>query len=219
VNQRFAILNPCPKTWADLQGEGRSRYCGVCKTHVHAVAEYSPKEWTKLWQQSNGMVCGFLASETVTTPRSRRAILLGALLTAAAPLWAQIGRVRIRVTDPTGAVITAAEASLLGPNNKSILTLSANDNGEILWTDLPLGESRFEVHVPGFKLHQMTAIIRNGDEQKIEARLEVGTTGTVVYVDPVQIQTPQALDPTSGAVTTRELQPKPAKRRWWQIFR
>jgi hypothetical protein len=202
-----------------LQGEGRSRYCEVCKTHVHAVAEYSPKEWTKLWQESNGRVCGFLGSETVTPPRSRRAILLGALLTAAAPLWAQIGRVRIRVTDITGAVIPAAEASLLGPNGKSILTLSANDNGEIVWTDLPLGESRFQVIVPGFKLRQLAAMIRNGDEQKIEARLELGTVGGVVSVDPVQIQTPQALDPISGTVTTRESQPKPAKRRWWQIFR
>lgn len=136
-------------------------------------------------------MCGFLGREALAAPRSRRAILLGALLAAVSPLWAQTGRVRIRVTDRTGTVIKTARVSLLGANGQPVRQLEADQVGEAVWTDLPLGDSHFTVTSPGFILLRLTVMIRNADEQIVDARLE-GFVGEIV---PVK------------------------RRRWWQIFR
>ena len=116
-------------------------------------------------------------------PRNRRAILVGALLTTVSPLFAQTGRVRIRVTDVTGAVVSGAEGSLLGADNKPKRTVRANDHGEIVWTDLPMGNCRFRVTMLGFRDRRLTVTLRNSDEVKIEAQLEVGALlGEVITV-------------------------------------
>ena len=106
--------------------------------------------------------------------RSRRAILVGALLTAVTPLWAQTGRVRIRVIDPLGSVVPMATVSLLGTFDQPIGTEVANDAGESVWTDLPLGFSRLRVIVPGFKSRLLTVTVTKGEEQLLDARLELG---------------------------------------------
>jgi hypothetical protein len=193
VNERFAILNPCPIKWADLQGDGRSRYCDLCQKHVHAISEYSPAAWNQLWRESNGHVCGLLASESPARPRSRRAILVGALLTAVAPLCAQSGQLRLRVTDITGAVAPGASVSLLGSNSQSLHTLQTGRDGEVVLADLPLGDSVISIAMPGFMTYRRTVTIRDAVEQKVEATLEVSST-------------------TMGEVVVTR------KRKWWQIF-
>jgi hypothetical protein len=126
MRSRFVIVNPCVKRWQDLRGDGRERHCGECGKNVHAVAQYSNKEWDELWRASDGCVCGFLGGESAPEPRSRREVLVAALLTAVAPLVAQNGRVRIVVKDPTGAVIPNTEAVLQGGDGRAIRT---NDAG------------------------------------------------------------------------------------------
>jgi hypothetical protein len=194
----FAVLNPCAKKWADLEGKGRVRFCDCCQTYVHAVEQYSPIEWKQVEQEATGRVCILLCGETLAAPRSRRAVLIGALLTAVAPLWGQTGRVRIRVTDPSEAAVPMAQVSLLHADDKPTRTVAANDSGEVLWTDLPSGDAHFLVIVPGFNSRKLTVTIRNGDEQTVEARLELGFIGTRVEVEPVQIQPPQALVPPTA---------------------
>ena len=99
------------------------------------------------------------------------------------PLMAQSGRVRIRVTDPTGAVIPGAEASLFGTDNQPKLIMKADDLGEIVLTDLPIGDSRVIVSCRGFSSLPLTVTVRNSDEVKVEARLVLGTMGTMVKVE------------------------------------
>lgn len=183
MSSRFAIVNPCPKRWADLQGDGRQRHCDVCRTSVHAVEQYSREEWDQVWRESDGHVCGLLSGESPPEPRSRRGLLVGALLTAISPLMAQTGRVRIRVIDANGAMVVTAEASLLGSDKKPKRTVRANEVGEIAWTDLPLGNCQFTVMAPGFKARSLPVTLRNGDEVKIEVSLEVGAVGEVVMIE------------------------------------
>jgi uncharacterized surface anchored protein len=97
---------------------------------------------------------------------------------------AQSGRVRIRVTDATGAVIPVAQASLLGRDDKPIRTAHANEVGEILFADLPLGDCRFTVNAQGFQTQRSTTTLRNGDEVKIEVVLMIVVMGEVVPVKP-----------------------------------
>ena len=218
----FAILNPCPKKWTDLDGEGRARFCGTCKTLVHSIADYSPAEWNRLRRESNGRVCGFLCGESTSPPRSRRALLVGALFTAIAPLWAQTGRIRIRVTDITGAAIPTATASLLGPDNKTLRTESADIAGEILWTDLPVGDSVIVVKATGFDSRRLTVTSRNNKELLVEARLEVGSMGTVVTLAPEPAPVPPSLASAPAPAvsqTASPASPQPRrKHRWWKIL-
>jgi len=209
VSLQFAILNPCPKRWTDLHGDGRERHCDLCGKSVHAIERYAPEEWDQLWRESHGRVCGFIVGESPPEPRSRRAILVGALLTAISPLMAQNGRLRIRVNDPAGGVVPGAEVSLLDAHNKPTRTMLANEFGEIAWTDLPFGESRFEVSSSGFRMQRLTVTLRNDDEVKINTTLELGSVGGPVFVE---------LEPARTRPTAAS-EPKPAKRRRWLIFR
>jgi hypothetical protein len=185
VSSRFAIATPCPKKWTDLQGDGRERYCDVCRKSVRALDQYSREELDQVWRESDGHVCGLLSEESLPEPRTRRAVLVGALLTAISPLMAQTGRVLIRVTDASGAVIPGAVASLLGADDKVIRTARSDGLGEIVLTDLPFGDSRFTIATPGFQTRRLTVTIRNGDEVKIETTLEIGLMGEIVTVGPV----------------------------------
>jgi len=232
----FAILNPCPKKWSDLSGNGRARYCDVCKKHVHVLDEYSPEERGALWRESSGHVCGMLAAASPQPVRSRRVILLGALLTAVSPLFAQSGRVRIRVVDPTGMPVKHALVSLWGRNENIIRQEEVDENGEVVLRDLPLGDSTFSVVAGGFDRAQITITVRDAEEQTVTVTLQIGalvgelvevrTAGpaasgyipspTLLDLPPPQQPIEQTLPITPAAPPP---QPKPAKHHWWQVFR
>jgi|SRR5579872_435195 len=153
-----------------MQGEGRKRFCPNCQTYVHAIEQYSLKEIECLGE-SAGRLCGYIAGESLAQPRSRRAMLVAALLTAISPLMAQSGRARIRVTDASGVVIQGAEAYMTGKDQEPIL-IRANEAGEILLANLPIGDSRITVTHPGFKNLPVIVTIRNADELRVDAKLE-----------------------------------------------
>ena len=180
----FAILNPCGKKWSDLEGDGRARFCRTCKTFVHSIADYSPKEWNQLWRDSNGHVCGFLSGASPTPPRSRRAILFGALLAAVSPLFAASGRVRFRVIDLTGDPVAKASIAVLDSEDKTVQCVETDESGEAVLTSLPLGDSRFAVTSPGFVKRQLTLMLHNGKEVKLEVHLWVPIIGTIIEVKP-----------------------------------
>jgi hypothetical protein len=138
---------------------------------------------------------------------------IGLLLTCVSSLWPQSGRVRFRVTDRNGEAILTSEASRLGADDKPVLTDAANDTGEIVVTGLPLGFSRFAITAPHFQPRLLAVAIGKGSEQMIEATLEIIPPEYMPAVKTVQIQSPQTLDPAPAQT------PKPAKHRWWQIFR
>ena len=104
------------------------------------------------------------------------------LLTAISSLMAQSGRVRIRVTDATGKVISGAEASLSGANGNAISTGHSDEAGEIVLTGIPFGDSQIRVTHPGFKPFLLIGIpILNADELKLEFKLEVGEPNIDVF--------------------------------------
>ncbi len=163
-------------------------------------------------------MCGFVGGESAPVARSRRQIIMGALLTAVAPLMAQSGRVRIVVKDASGAVIPNAEASLVGSEGTAI---SANEAGEILLTGLPVGNVNVVVRAQGFMPRPVTITVRNGEERKTEVTLELGTVGTVVAVPPAEITSPSGI-PTLTSSTESAVVPKPQppkkRRRWWKFW-
>lgn len=85
----------------------------------------------------------------------------------------QNGSVRIRVIDPTGAVVITAKMSLLGADGKAVRTVRVNRGGELVFTDLPSGDSHFLVSALGFRDRRLTLSVRNGDEVKLDTALEL----------------------------------------------
>ena len=72
-------------------------------------------------------------------------------------------------------IIPNAEASLLRKGEQPILVGRANEDGEILLTDVPFGDAQIRVTYPGFKPLILNNIrILNTDELKLDAKLEVG---------------------------------------------
>jgi hypothetical protein len=232
VAPRFAILNPCSKRWSELTGEGRERFCGDCQTQVHAIDQYSAAELADLRRNSLGRLCGYLVGESPSPPRSRRAVLIGVALTAISPLMAQSGRVRIRVIDSTGAVVPLhPEAALIDKDGNAILSARANEAGEIVLTRLPIGDSRIRVTCAGFTHLTLIVTIRNGDELKVDAPLQLGTTGTAIEVERPPAIWPEPtrddLNSMPAPQTVVLAPPEPAdlippakkKRKGWWIFR
>jgi hypothetical protein len=150
-----------------------------------------------------------------------RAVQVVVLALFLSPVSAQTGTVRIRVTDAADSVIPSANSSLLAPNEQPVRTVTANEAGEIVWTNLPLGDSHFEVTSPGFKPRRLNVMVRNSDEQTVVAWLEVAGDGGGLHIvdseEEVTIKTVQAPYPQTLGLPPAS-PPKPAKRRWWQIF-
>jgi hypothetical protein len=51
------IRTPCPKTWGDLIGDDRRRFCEACSLHVHNAAEMTRGEAEALVADSASRVC------------------------------------------------------------------------------------------------------------------------------------------------------------------
>ena len=89
------ISSPCPKTWEELAGDDRIRYCGQCKLNVYNFAIMSRREIEDVVRKTEGRLCGQLylrGDRTVTAkncPSTRtRTILKRAAATAAVLLLA-----------------------------------------------------------------------------------------------------------------------------------
>lgn len=172
------IPNPCPRRWEEMDGDAKRRYCGGCGRYVHAVAAYSDREWAAML--SEGRVCAYSEGEGAEAPRSRRAVVAGALLTTISPLLAQTGRLRVTVVDLTGAAVGQAEVALVGANGTERMA-KADEAGVAVFADLPLGDCQVRVSRPGFVLWRGNATV-GGAEARVDARLAVGKIDTGVWV-------------------------------------
>lgn len=54
------ISSPCPKSWDDLVGNDRVRYCGQCRLNVYNLAEMPREEIEALVRSTEGRLCGRL---------------------------------------------------------------------------------------------------------------------------------------------------------------
>jgi hypothetical protein len=124
---------------------------------------------------------------------------------------------RIRVTDLAGSVIAAAEVSLLRANDQPIRTLSADNVGEILWTDSPVGFSRFLISAPCFMPRQLPITLANGEERSVEVRLDIAPIEDTPAVEGSHMACSDSLDLTPQP-SPASPQPKHPKRKRWLIF-
>jgi hypothetical protein len=134
---------------------------------------------------------------------------------ASAPLRAQTGMVRVRVTDANGVAIPSATVSLLDNWDRTARTLSTNAAAQILWKGLPFGEWSFYVTDVGFQPYRAVISICDAGERTIAVKLapwpRQGPEQFVVYgpafvVETIPMPSCQCLDLASPL-------PKPGKRK------
>lgn len=52
------VQTPCPKRWAELNGDGKRRFCGECQLHVHNLSAMSSREREQfIAQAGDGRQC------------------------------------------------------------------------------------------------------------------------------------------------------------------
>ncbi len=51
------IKTPCPKTWAQLTGGDKQRFCSECSLHVHNATQLTRREALELASNANERVC------------------------------------------------------------------------------------------------------------------------------------------------------------------
>ena len=76
------ISSPCPKSWDELRGDDRVRYCEECHLNVYNLADMSREEVERLVKNSPGRLCGrlYLRGDRTATlrdcPSYRRSLVL-----------------------------------------------------------------------------------------------------------------------------------------------
>lgn len=100
---RLKIAKPCPASWDDMEGDERSRLCGLCGLQVYNFAALSQAEIEALIEARRGQrVCAMLfrrADGTVLTRDcpvgqvrvTRRRRLIAAAAGLVSMLWAWLG--------------------------------------------------------------------------------------------------------------------------------
>jgi len=53
----LTISSPCPKTWEELVGDHRVRYCGQCNLNVYNLIAMTPAEVEQLVHRTGGRHC------------------------------------------------------------------------------------------------------------------------------------------------------------------
>ncbi|MBZ5562800.1 MAG: carboxypeptidase regulatory-like domain-containing protein [Acidobacteriia bacterium] len=119
--------------------------------------------------------------------------------------WAQVtsGSLTGVVTDPTSAVVPAANVVLTDTNKGYDYTGTTDATGRYLITNLPSGTYKMAVNAPGFKSFTQTDIVITiGARLSADVRLEIGASAqTVEVVGAPPILSTQ--DAVTGQILTR----------------
>jgi len=116
--------------------------------------------------------------------RKLTVIALLLVLAGTLPVWAQriTGSIVGTVTDPTGAVVASATATLTDPSHGLKRAVKANEMGKFEFPDLAPGSYKVAIEAAGFVTYVEMATVRVGIATPIEARLKVGAAATEVTV-------------------------------------
>jgi hypothetical protein len=86
------------------------------------------------------------------------------------------GSIQGSVTDSTGAAIPGAKVTVSSPSTGLSRTVIANDRGEYVASELPLGTYSITVEKEGFRTTTLTEIpVRVGAPARADAKLAAGT--------------------------------------------
>lgn len=85
------IHKPCPKSWSQLVGDERRRFCSECSLHVHNAEELTRNEAQALVSEARGRVCMRVSYDPSGAPifRDSAPAVASAAPRPASPGWAR----------------------------------------------------------------------------------------------------------------------------------
>ena len=93
------------------------------------------------------------------------------------------------ISDNQGAAIPGSSVTLVSDSTGQIRKIIADENGQYLFSSLPIGAYSLTVEQPAFKRYQRTGILLQANENvKVDVTLDVGDIKTTVSVDAAASQ-------------------------------
>lgn len=153
----------------------------------------------KLWRSNHfvALTNGVIGAQLELGP-----ILMGTYVMAAREDRPK-GRLRVAVTDATGAGVAQAEVRVVDADGET-RTMRTDAHGVAQFGDLPLGQRDIKVQSLGFRIWQGKYPVSESEGQ-LAVSLEVGTVGD--YVDVPMVQ---------SSPTRTGAPPPKMRKRWWR---
>jgi hypothetical protein len=129
------------------------------------------------------------------------------------PVWAQTtistGSIQGTVTDPSGAVVAAANASITQASSGRVVTATTNSTGTYASGALTPGNYVVRIEAPNFESTELTLVVSVGVTTVGNATLRLGARTLVVEVagSTVQVNTEQAT--VQGVIDTTQIENLP----------
>jgi hypothetical protein len=135
-------------------------------------------------------------------------LLLVALMCANAAALGQgtnLGTIRGRVADPSGAVIPGAAVKVTDITTNTSRDLTTNGDGEYEAAGLKYGAYTVAVMAQGFKTLSISVVLNSSETVRADAELEVGSANETVDVVSEGSVIQNESSAISGSITTREV--------------
>jgi hypothetical protein len=124
------------------------------------------------------------------------------------------GSIKGTVTDSTGAAIAGAQVKVFSPSTGLSRTVAANDRGEYVASELPLGIYSVTVEKQGFRTTTLTEIpVSVGSPTRADARLATGAVEEVVEVNAEVPLVEVTSNTTGGTIEATEASELPVNGR------
>ena len=108
------------------------------------------------------------------------------------------------VTDATGAVISGATVTVLGPTSGYNQTTKTDANGQYRFSNLPFNRYHVAVSMTGFEASSQDAPVRSAAGNAADFKLAIATTNQTVNVE-AEANDMVNTDPTSSTTVDRDL--------------
>jgi len=111
--RKIRVARPCPTSWSDMAGDGRVRFCGLCRKNVYNFSALTSQEALELLQSRAGTICGLLYRRTD-----------GTIITSDCPVGRQIVMARLgrRLLATAAGLLLSLGGRLLTPDFKARVT-------------------------------------------------------------------------------------------------
>jgi hypothetical protein len=124
------------------------------------------------------------------------------------------GSIQGTISDSTGAAVAGAQVKVFSAATGLSRTVTANDRGEYVASELPLGTYSITVEMQGFRTTTLTQIpVSVGSPTRADAKLATGTVQEVVQVNAEVPLVETASNTTGGTIEASEVAELPVNGR------
>ncbi len=140
-------------------------------------------------------------------------VVLAVLLLGFQPAWAQAtnatGSIEGVVTDPQGGVLPGAKITVTRTDTGQVISLTSSSAGSFSTGPIVPGNYAVRVEVPSFKTYQTSVVAQVGQITTANAKLEVGSSSTVVEVTGTAVSVNTEQSQLSGDLTSAQIENLP----------